>query len=647
MKNTLTVDTLPPLNGTENISHDDLRWYDLDSLKRVDGELNGKQIDGIGAVMYAPNGTADNLLIYPTNGKYPHFATAYKSHAIKLGQGAVKVAVLGLDNAHALAGQTLGGQDLQVLTLPKNLAGYFASMVNKHAPKYVFTTHDHLEDLTAKVAGVDIISTVAELATALAFDDLDTLINADHTAHTANEWGEIRPLQSTKTNSNPYPVQAFGNLAPVVSAIATYARTPASMAGQSVLGVLSAIGQIFVNAPLGYDHKPASLYLLTESPSGGGKTTVSNLAYKAVYEYAKQRYKQFLEDLQEYQNALSQLKGKQKAEYINYHHEPKDDSPIIKDATTESIVDKFITGDTVNLAWATSEAGMFFGGYSLKSDTATNALGIYTTLWSDGEAHRLRKGKTATPYTRAYDCRFTLDLSGQRAILNPVMNDEILVNQGFLPRFLLSAEPSLIGERDFTTERNPYKDPHLIKFWERCRELLDNDSNQERLNMPFGKGARTHLSLYQQAIEYDQKSGARLANVRAFASRMAENASRIATLFAFFDGKDFVGIDELNRAFELVEYSINEVLQYNDRIDETPTPAQQLLAYIIKQCTDQQTERLLYSLVQSRITPKSLRRKEAFELAISALTDTNRIKVVELDGTRWIIANPKALNKYE
>ena len=46
-----------------------------------------------------------------------------------------------------------------------------------------------------------------------------------------------------------------------------------------------------------------------------------------------------------------------------------------------------------------------------------------------------------------------------------------------------------------------------------------------------------------------------LEYLKAYASRMAENATRIASLMAFFDGRKTVTTDDIKRGFMLVEYS--------------------------------------------------------------------------------------------
>lgn len=584
------IHSLPPYKGQDLTAFDDELQALADKCPKLireipQGELNGRTIiNAFGVVMTAPNGD-NNLLVYEPN-KRPYLAFAYHNHAIILGDMAEcpPLAVMGIDNALALYDDRMGATGgACVLSLPNNLQGYFGAMVNAYRPQYAITTDDRpLNHLS--VPCVVHFAPLSVALNAITFDEM--LAGGDVAIIDGNEWGEIIPLTLAKPRKNPYPIHAFGNLAGVVKQIAHYAQTPLSMAGQSVLGALSVIGQPMVNAPMGYEYKPVSLFLLTEAESGAGKTQTQRLAYKAIFAHNDKLYKEFLGELKQWQTAKNS-KSKDKAEFFNYHSEPTDQSPIVKDATTESILDRFVKGDVFNQAWITDEAGAFFGGYSLKADTKANALTSYTDLWSNGTVNRLRMSNKDTR-TRASHCRFTLDLSGQRAILSPAINDDLLRNQGFLPRFLLSAEPSLIGERNWEQDFNPYNDPVLLDYWKRCTSLLEQGEMGEvseygepiRFNMPFGAGAKQKLQRYQNSVEKRQAKGAKFYALRAFASRMAENATRIATLLAFFDGGKELTVSYLDNAFLLVEYAINELIYYNDVQNEL-SKAEKVLQWLI------------------------------------------------------------------
>ena len=653
------IDALPILiNRYQDETVNKIATTDNRLCRVVDGNINKRQANNsAGVVMYDSTGNLANLLVYPSdtqgNEKRPFLMSSYQGEAIVLGDLAgEKIAVLGIDNALSLYDSMITDRKNPcILTLPDNMESCFNIMLQAFKPSKVYSTHDKpIKDFWG-----DCILTIAPLSIALQSDSLAVVL-ADDDTKVINGWGEVLPLSKSSTHDNPYPVHAFGALADVVRQLVLYAQVPPSMAGQSVLGVLSTIGQTKVNAPFYHSHKPSSLFLLTEAPSGGGKTTVQKLAYKAVFEHDKQIYQCFAERMGQWQ--LDFASAKNKGEFMTDNPTPINPQFLVSDATIEPVIDKFILDERKNLSWVTSEASKFFGGYTMKSDTATNALGSLTEFYDGGVVSRVRsqRGNNKAWQTNAYDCRLTMDMSGQRVILEPVINDEIMTGQGLLPRFLLACEPTLNGYRDWSSDErlslNPDTDETLQAFWVRCRYLIDDEKNhiqtadpfsddishitrdnENRINMPFAKGAMKHLARFQQDIEYKQRQGQPLANHTAFACRMAENATRIATLLAFFDGQHELTHDYLDNAFKLVWYSMNERLNYGEHNSE-PNEAEKLLSWLVKH-TDQ--ERLNKSLI-NRNAP--YRGKFLNEL-LDDLENANYVRLETVGRNKWVVLNPK------
>lgn len=677
----LRFDTLSPLTpeqlATTELSHPELSNFDYEKdlryvfhtkkIGREEISLDGLAIEA----HHASDPRKNTILLYPKDGKAPFFEGAYKGHAIIFGDGEIIMAVVGIANAKALSEQTLGGKSIKVLTIPDNYANCFPSMVNAHKPQYIFTTHDKAEDLQNQFNNTHIVSYMATLDTALNNMSLDDLMNDKETIHYNEEWGELVPLiQSTRIN-NPYPVEAFGKLEEALQSFASRVQVPIGMAGNSLLGALSTVMQSFVDAPMGFEHKPVSLFLLTEAPSGAGKTQITNLIYRAIHDYDKECYQSFIEEMRAWEANKNSLSGKELKEFLESSKKPVNQSFLLTDATMEEVLDRYIISGLRSQSLSSSEAGQFFGGHSMKSTTSANSLSSLTTLWSDGKASRVRstRSKDSIYHTNAYDCRFTLDLSGQRVILEPAINDPLLLGQGFLARCLLCCEPSLIGERDWLRDisfSDDYMDFEIVKFWDRCKELLrlnkelenkvyNADGSPYRYKMPFGKGAKRRLAEYQQEIEYQQKAGARLADHTAFASRMAENATRIATLLAFYEGYTTyeqslkekqlkLEIEHLERAFLLVEYSMNSWLHYNEMGGNEPNDTQKLINWLIKKCKEQDAHQLNWSSIYTNCPKPMLKNSKYLKEVLEVLENANYVRLTKEGRTQYIILNPKLLS---
>ena len=631
----------------------------IDSNYTVD-HTDQPTANSIGVMLFDEHYQPSNLAIFPLNNAEPFPLHSLKNDCFILGNGGQVVAVASLDTAIELYPYlTINGEYSLIAPLKD---WQFERMVKAHASHSqvtLFTDYPTGKQLetTFKGHNVRLVATVDTITDLVINYPLDEIINDPNKEPALQtkvkelngiEWGEPEPLRQKVIFKNPYPLGAFnGVLGEAVQAIAYYAQVPLSIAGQAVLGALSTLGQGYVNAPMGYEHKPASLFLLTEAESTAGKTQASRLAYYAIHQHEKMQYKAFIEAIDEWQTQKDSLKGKERAEFIASEPQPQNPNTTVRDITIEALLDKFIIGDCKNLSLSSDEAGQFFGGHTMKSDTVSNALSSLTTLWSDGRANRERsiKSQYGTPKTTAYDVRLTIDLAGQRAIIEPALNDSLMNGQGFLARFLISCEPSLIGERDWNSEQrlnaNPYTDQRLITFWQRCNCLLDplpTERLDERFNLPFGNGAKKLLADYQQSVEHRQKQGKQLEYLRAFAGRMAENATRIATLFAYFDNQKALNVEYLERAFLLVEYSINERLRYAEIQTQDKNDTEKLIEWIISKATGKNPPMLNKSFI-SQNAPTALRGKKLDGL-LWDLESMGYLRIEQQERKKLVFINP-------
>lgn len=552
------------------------------------------------------------------------------------------IAIDNLDDAVTLA-QCLINDNVTILASLDSLL--FNSTVKHFAEAYpvtIFSTIDKKDKVCKPLAGANVkaVITVFDVLlqldnhssyAAILADDDTTIIDLQ-----AEIWGEPEPLANEPSTPTPYPINAFnGLLQNVVKAVAHYSQVPEAMAGQCVLGALAHMGQRFIDAPMGHGHMPASLILITEGESGSGKTQAMGLTHFKIKEYERQQYTDYLSDVATWESDKAALKGKEQATFIDENPKPKNPKTLFDDATIEPILDRFISGEMNNASWTTDEAGQFFNGHTMTGDTAGSALSALTKLWSDGEVSRLRSQKSAyaTPQTDAHSVRMTLLLQGQRVVLEQALTDPLMNGQGFLARALIACPPDLRGKRiwDNPQRRNdsPYDNPYLIDYWQRCHALLDplpasqpNDSTgtPQRIKMKWAnQQAEQAFYEHMQAIENRQANGQTLEYLKAYASRMAENASRIAALMAFFDGRKVITTDDIKRAFMLVEYSTAERLRY---LDATPTGEQN------------DSEKLSSWLVDKARgkNPPILNRTDAYNGAPKPMRKNNKVLQNELDN---------------
>lgn len=642
---------------------DKLRFITTDIV--VNGERK-PTAGAIGVLLDNPQGQASNMAILPATGE-PFLLHGFDNEGFIFGDSGQYIATDSLDHALELCAYP----NLEDYTIIAPLQKWqFTSLVKAHAQLRqitILTQYEQGKEYEREFKGdnVKVIATVdspADLLLEYSIDDIisnqgnDPRLQTKVTQLNGIEWGEPEPLGDNHEFSNPYPLHAFSNeLQAVIKRSSYYYQTPLSVAGQAVLGALSTMCQPYVNAPFAHSHNPVSLFLLVELPSGGGKTQVNSYIYKAINEIDRRYFNEYQNSVLEYQADLASAKGQEKKELI-LDGKPKSKSFVMASATLQYITRKFVIDGLYNLAITSGEAGKMMGSHSMKPENIHDTIGTFADLYSGQRVEYNTSGnQKETGKTQAYDCRLTIDISGQPAILKDVINNDLLMQQGFLARFLISCEPSLIGKRVFDDiereQQNSETDPALVHFWAKCREFYDkapadNATNQDgtpnRYNMPFDGGAMRYLNAYRQHCE--NRLTTTFKNYQETAQRLAENASRIATLFAYFDGLKKLPIEYLERGILLAEYSIRELMRYNDQQQASEkNDSQKLIDWIMKQCKAKGITRLSYAEAQSKVNPKHLRAKSVFELAIAVLVDKHYIKVIEQDKSRYIHINPAIL----
>lgn len=421
------------------------------------------------------------------------------------------------------------------------------------------------------------------------------------------------------------------------------------------------MGQIHVDAPMGDGQMPAGLYLVVEGESGSGKTQALQLSHYKIKAHERQQYDDYIKDLATWEADKSALKGSELKDFLV--NEPKPHNPItmFSDATIEPVTDKFINGEMSNASWTTDEAAQFFNGHTMTGDTAGNALGVATMIHSTGSFSKTRslKNAYANPKTHAYDVRLTMLLMAQRVVLEPALNNPLLEGQGFLARVLIACPASTQGSRVWNDpsrrEQDRFSDPVLVAYWSRCQQLLDPAPSHQPIT-PTGAPKRQLMRWqdkqteqtfydYMQKIENEQAQGGMYEHFKSYASRMAENASRIAALMAFFDERQTISTADIKRAFMFADYSMAERMRY---ADATPTGTQndseRLSNWLVSKAQGKNPAVLNRSLVYNGAPMPMRKNNRLLQSELDNLESMGHVRQ-EVEGRKKVIyINPKLFN---
>jgi GNAT superfamily N-acetyltransferase len=164
--------------------------------------------------------------------------------------------------------------------------------------------------------------------------------------------------------------------------------------------------------------------------------------------------------------------------------------------------------------------------------------------------------------------RVAMHVMVQPVLLRALLVDPLAQGQGFLARCLVSEPGTLAGTRMFKAG-NPADHPDVMAYHAALRGLLseapkvhllgDGNELQPRGLVLSAQAANLWIEFYNQ-IETEQGAGAELQGARAFASKAAEHAARIAGIITMVDDADAVevSLDAMAGAIQVATFYISE-----------------------------------------------------------------------------------------
>lgn len=414
-----------------------------------------------------------------------------------------------------------------------------------------------------------------------------------------------------------YPVDALGPvLGPAARRIAFHVQAPLGMACQSVLSAASLVVQGHVDVSRGnIGTGPVSLYLMTEGESGERKSSVDKVALGAVRAIeAEQRelfdsvMTQYRADLEAWEMrrksiiSASEVKGKQAmteeqesrlAEQLAKHDERQPKQPPLPSMTfsepTAEGMYRHLKANYPSAGLYSDEAIGFFGGHGMSDEARGRTIESLCRFWDGAPLTRTRGTAGESGFLSGR--RLSTHLMMQPVIADKVLGDPLLQGQGFLPRFLICREPSIIGTR-FLADRDPKAsvdtDPDIAAYRRRIDELARqplpvNDSGElePRLLRIEGEPFSVLCDLHD-GIESELAPDGQYHDIRAFASKATENAARLAAIMTMVEGADEISVTHIERAEKLVTYYLETMKGRTEEAqqDQQERQARELLEWI-------------------------------------------------------------------
>lgn len=416
-----------------------------------------------------------------------------------------------------------------------------------------------------------------------------------------------------------YPAEALGPvLGEAARAITQHVQVALGIVGQSVLAAAALVAQQHVNVARGkIGTGPVSLYCLSVAESGDRKSATDRLALQPVREFEEARRVEQKIELKRYHSNLAAWEARansikrsftpkgakamsepdeQRMAAVLMEHETKKPTPpprasiTFAEPTPEAIWRHFQQG-LAGAGLFSDEAISFFNGHGMTAEAKGRMIGCLSQLWDGSALQRTRaaEGESGDMDNR----RLSTHLMVQPIVSADVLADPLLLGQGFLARFLVCQENSIAGtrflaKRDANIGAEDY--PAITNYWSRLSELLATspEIDEETGGLVLrtlditGEAYGTWVALHD-GIEQQLTPGGKFVDIKAFASKAAENAARIAAVMAYVEGEE-ITVEHIRRSGRLVAYYLESMAirtgeAANDRDD---IQARELLDWIVQ-----------------------------------------------------------------
>lgn len=419
-------------------------------------------------------------------------------------------------------------------------------------------------------------------------------------------------IKGSLGEATEYPIAALPpTLGKAIEAIVAMAQVPVSLAAQSVLGAASLATQGFVNVEtITGQSVPTSLFLFTIAASGDRKSTSDKFAIQPIKDREEQLAARFAEAQHNYtiddaafKAATTKAKaGNKNRTEIRDALEATGKPPLppvqpllTADEPTGPGLQRLFAEAMPALGLFSDEGATFLGGWSMQEENQAATGGMLSKLW-DGQAIKRIRADKENGTQILYGRRLCLHLMVQPDIAGKLLGNQAVRNQGLLSRILVAAPKSLKGTR-FWKEPTEQDRENLRAYHERLGRLLAfefryRDEHSRALDLDLVRltpDAKATLIEFSDHCERQIAPGGRYVDIADFASKMTENATRLAAVVSYFSAgtslhRDGLSANAVKSGIALVEFYASEAARLYGAaaVDDDTANAATLIDWIRK-----------------------------------------------------------------
>ena len=416
-----------------------------------------------------------------------------------------------------------------------------------------------------------------------------------------------RPLMREMPAADLFPVDALGTvLGDAAKAIQDKIQSPIAICGQSVLAAaaLAVQGHADIMLPMG-QVKPVCNFFMSIAESGERKSASDSEALWPVRKHEAKLRENHDDEYLAYENektAWDVERKKIEKDTKNKDQKalkqaldklgkpplpPLEPMMICPEPTFEGLCKLLATGRP-SIGIFSAEGGQFIGGHGMTDENKLRTATGLSSVWDGEPIRRVRAGDGVVMLPGR---RCAAHLMVQPDVAAIMLNDPLLIGQGLLSRFLVTAPESTTGTR-LWHEASPESDRYIKKYGAKILSILEmplplaQGKRNELIPrpLPLSPEARKLWIRYADHIELKIGSGGALEPIRGFANKLPEHATRLAAVLNFLDNPSIGEIDSasMEAGIMLSDHYAAEALRLfgMSRINPDLRLAQKLLVWL-------------------------------------------------------------------
>jgi putative DNA primase/helicase len=477
---------------------------------------------------------------------------------------------------------------------------------------------------------------------------------------------EPTPFYSEVKEAEPYPIDAFPEaLRGVIEYCEAEVQCDITMIAPTILSALSIAFQHHnvVSFKMGntfFDDMPLSLAVIILAPSSERKSSLEKRIFKPFKNYERNSINEAITSINDAKTSLYDWKEKDKAlksvitslekslskemddklivkyesqlekSQKNYEKFQKDTPQpiipptrnlIVKDVTLEALQREYVLNNPF-LAMINSEAGMFLNGYSMNKDNAYASLAKLCDL-VDGEPIDVKRVTNGN--IKLFNKALAVWLSVQPEVGMDFIRNGKALSQGLLQRCLLSQATEKAGTRLQQTsiqETQRLREDFYKPYCDRITEIMnrpykakpDNALELDRLAITLTQNAEARLFEFYKEIEIQQQKGKAYYYHKSFAGKSMQRVAQIASLFALYEGGNFVEKCHIEQAIIIVTWHLKEAMRIIDGESDAGLPpydtqrglAENIRRYLFEKIFIKNNQTLVIRDLQNRLTQNKI-----------------------------------------